>query len=125
MFKKEFIEIVKKEVSKAGHNFDKETVIINFRDRSYSPEQGGIHPVEIMLVQWKVFYVTDFCYFGQFGELIKELDWDFSIGRFQQLGIGESREYPISEGCELFQMWQGNFVSYYNMGAYDEIAVSM
>lgn len=125
MFTKAFIEIVKKEVTKAGHNFDKGTVIINFRDKSYSPETGGFHPVEVMLVQGEVFYVTDFCYFGSFNELVKDLDWDFSIGRFQQLGMGESREYPISEGNELFQVWQNNFVSYYGMGVYDEIKVNI
>jgi len=125
MFKKEFIEIIRKEVSKVGHEFHKDTVIINFRDKSYSPKMGGFHPVEVMLEEAEVLYVTDFCYFGQFNEMVKDLDWDFALGRFQQLGLGESREYPISEGYQLFQVWQSNFVSYYRMSAYDEIDVEM
>ena len=123
MFKKEFIEIVRKEIEKRGHSFDGDTVILNFRDKSYSPKEGGFHPVEIMIEDGKILYVTDFCYYGQFDELVKGLDFDFGCGRFQQLGLGDSREYPISEGYQLFQIYQDNFISYYKMGAYDQIKV--
>jgi len=123
MFKKEFIEIVKEEIEKRDHDFDGDTVILNFRDESYSPVEGGFHPVEIMIEKGEIQYVTDFCFYGSFDELVKGLDFDFACKRFQQLGLGDSREYPISEGYQLFQIYQDNFISYYRMGAYDQIKV--
>jgi hypothetical protein len=86
--------------------------IINFKDPDYSAESGGYHPVEMWIDELGRFqYITDFAYVGQgrHAELVKELDFDFSFGLFQQLG----RDYPIIEGAELFNIWQGNFCDYY------------
>ncbi|MCX0445921.1 DUF2787 family protein, partial [Aeromonas veronii] len=55
----------------------------NFRSPTYSPGQGGAHPVEIRLIRgldgWLFDYVTDFSYqgLGQDAELGKELDFNF------------------------------------------------
>jgi hypothetical protein len=61
-------------------------------------------------------YVTDFSYvgYGGYEELVKELDFDFSLGLFQQF----DRCYPIESAREMFLMWQQNFCAYYHMGVY-------
>jgi hypothetical protein len=87
-------------------------VTLNFRDPDYSAESGGYHPVEICVdAQGRIQYITDFAYVGDghYAELDKELDFDFSYGKFQQMG----REYPIKQWASLFKIWQSNFCSYY------------
>ena len=41
-----------------------QSVVINFREKSYSPENGGYHPVEVRITrlndQWVFDYITDF-----------------------------------------------------------------
>ena len=94
-----------------------EAVTINFRDPSYSVDDGGFHPVEIRISKsGRIEYITDFAYVGipPFADLAKEIDFDFKLGLFQHLG----REYPIAEGAELFTIWQNNFISYYRMGVF-------
>jgi len=56
-------------------------------------------------------YVTDFAHVGRPPqvELAKELDFDFGNRYFGHVGI----DYPLSEGAELFAIFQENFVSYY------------
>jgi len=91
--------------------------MINFRDPAYSAEDGGYHPVEIALNGvGRLYYITDFAYVGTGGcaELVKELDFDFDIGLFQQFAM----EYPIATGRMLYQIWENNFISYYEMGVY-------
>lgn len=75
--------------------------ILNFRDPDYSAESGGYHPVEIAVDgQGRIQYITDFAYVGDghYAELDKELDFDFSYGKFQQMG----KEYPIQQGASLY-----------------------
>ncbi len=86
--------------------------IFNFRDPDYSAEGGGYHPVEIYIDENGRFkYLTDFAYVGDghYAELVKELDFDLSLGLFQQMG----RDYPIAQGKGLFRIWQSNFCAYY------------
>ena len=92
-------------------------VCLNFRDPHYSPERGGYHPVEVAIAgAGTLLYVTDFCYVGEapFAELVKELDFDCSLGLFQTRG----REFPLAQGDGLFQLWQRNFCDYYRGGVY-------
>ena len=97
----------------AAHPIDTaEGIIYSFRDPDYSAESGGYHPVEIHVnAQGRIMYITDFCYVGEgpYAELVKELDFDFGYGVFQQMG----REYPIKQGAALFRIWQANFCAYY------------
>ena len=51
---------------------------------------------------------------GDLAELVKELDFDFSLGLLQQAG----REFPIPRGRELFRLWPSNVVGYYQSGVY-------
>ena len=92
-----------------------DSVTINFRDQNYSAEDGGFHPVEIRLEQrsddWHFCYITDFTYvgIGPYAELAKDLDFDFQAGIFQTLfGV-----FPIEQGGEMYQIWEGNFLHYW------------
>jgi hypothetical protein len=92
-----------------------EAVTINFRDPDYSAEKGGFHPVEIRLEKrsdaWQFCYITDFCYVGSgyTAELAKDLDFDFQAGVFQNLfGI-----FPIEQATDMYQIWESNFLHYW------------
>ncbi|WP_339012807.1 DUF2787 family protein [Aeromonas popoffii] len=92
---------------------------LNFRSPTYSPEQGGVHPVEIRLIRgldgWLFDYVTDFSYqgLGQDAELDKELDFNFLDGEHYLQGWGP---LPTAEAQELFNMWQNSFLAYAQLG---------
>jgi hypothetical protein len=99
-------------------------VILHFRDPGYSAETGGFHPVEICIrATGRIEYITDFAFVGRgpYAELVKEIDFDFSLGLLQHF----SREFPIYAGRELFAVWQENFVAYHRMGAYTVEASEM
>ncbi|EGR2610470.1 hypothetical protein CGG83_22350 [Vibrio parahaemolyticus] len=103
-----------------------QSVVINFRDSSYNAEsRSGFHPVEIRLVrlydQWIFDYITDFAYCGgPYPELVKEVDFNFSSGT---ASFSYVPELPItsSEVMEFYSMWESNFLSYVEMGVFDEI----
>lgn len=97
------------------HSVTGDSVTINFRDPSYSAENGGFHPVEIRLEvraqAWHFCYITDFTYVGSgpYAELAKDLDFDFGAGVFQNLfGV-----FPIEQASEMYQIWEGNFLHYW------------
>ena len=118
--RKPFIQILQKALEQAEGLSG--SVILSFKDPEYSYETGGFHPVEIMIsASGQIHYITDFSYVGTppFVELEKELDFDFSLGVFQQFG----REYPITEAWELFQVWQKNFCAHFAMDIY-QVTVS-
>lgn len=94
---------------------DTDSVTINFRDPTYSPEAGGFHPVEIRLERqgskWHFCYITDFAFLGSrpYAELTKDLDFDFQLGVFQNLfGV-----FPIEQATDMYQIWEGNFLHYW------------
>ena len=105
-----------------------QSVVINFREKSYSPENGGYHPVEIRISrlndQWVFDYITDFSYCGLMPELEKEIDFDFGHGVAYIRYMGE---VPIIESsvAEFYSMWETNFLSYVGMDCFDEIEVSI
>ncbi len=109
-----FVTILEKELVQA--NVVSDGAILSFKDPNYSAERGGFHPVEIAVSDHRIGYVTDFSYVGTapFIELAKELDFDFSLQLFQQMGT----DYPLHMGAGLFQVWQQNFCAYYDMGVY-------
>jgi len=97
------------------HGGKGDSVTINFRDPSYSAESGGFHPVEIRLAKreqgWHFCYITDFTYVGSgpYAELAKDLDFDFDAGVFQNLfGV-----FPIEQATDMYQIWEGNFLHYW------------
>ncbi|EJS4060939.1 DUF2787 domain-containing protein [Vibrio parahaemolyticus] len=106
-----------------------QSVVFNFRDSSYSSENGGWHPVEIRLVrlydQWIFDYITDFAYCGgPYPEPVKEVDFNFSSGT---ASFSYVPELPItsSEVMEFYSMWESNFLSYVEMGVFDEIKITV
>jgi len=90
----EFIQFI------TGHVTEDGLTTINLNDTSYSPTEGGFHPVEIMINKrgekaWVV-YVTDFEYVGDGynTELAKSNDFDFLNNVYFSLNIG--RELPLT-----------------------------
>ena len=105
-------------------------IIINYRDSSYSTEAGGYHPVEIALQRernsnrWYLLYITDFCYYGSpYAELVKELDFDFSLEQFSSCHLHPQSIYQSSVK-EIYQLWESNFLHYLGFGAYDQVKMS-
>ncbi|MEZ8775051.1 DUF2787 family protein [Vibrio sp. 10N.247.310.17] len=105
-----------------------QSIVINFRDTSYSSENGGYHPIEISISrlgdQWVFDYITDFSYCGLMPELEKEIDFDFGHGVAFIRYMGE---VPITESsvAEFYSMWETNFLSYIGMDCFDEIKVTV
>ncbi|KAE9626358.1 DUF2787 domain-containing protein [Aeromonas veronii] len=91
----------------------------HFRNPTYSPTAGGVHPVEIRLIRqagcWRFDYITDFSYQGQGqdAELCKELDFNFLDNEHYLQGWGP---LPMAEAQELFTLWQHNFLAYAQLG---------
>jgi hypothetical protein len=114
---KALIQIIEKELAKVNTTASLNT-ILNFRDSTYSATEGGFHPVEIMINdKGQIQYITDFAYvgFGDYAELAKELDFDFSCGLVEQFG----HCYPIENAWELFPVFVQNFCAYYHQGVFD------
>ncbi|MEZ8013947.1 MULTISPECIES: DUF2787 domain-containing protein [Vibrio] len=109
---------------------DGESLTINFRDTTYSAEAGGYHPVEIMLLkedesQYQIQYLTDFAYQGNiYPELERNVDFDVANGQalIAPMGWQSCHNKAI---VEFYSLWEGNFLAYLQMGAYDEIKISM
>ena len=93
----------------------------HFRNPTYSPTTGGVHPVEIRLIRslngWLFDYITDFSYqgLGQDTELCKELDFNFLDNEHYLQGWGP---LPMAEAQELFTLWQHNFLAYAQLGCF-------
>ena len=108
------------------------SVIFNFRDKSYSAENGGFHPVEIALTKeadntWQYTYITDFAFVGNhYPELAKELDFDFLSGEWFASYLGRYSSIKDDGAAkELYQLWEHNFLAYADMGMYDEIEINV
>ncbi|WP_165310221.1 DUF2787 domain-containing protein [Vibrio ziniensis] len=106
-----------------------QSVVFNFRDSSYSSENGGFHPIEIRLVrcndQWIFDYITDFAYCGgPYPELVKEVNFNFSS---ETASFSYVPDLPITSNdvAEFYSMWETNFLSYVEMGVFDEIKVTV
>ncbi|MBN8106957.1 DUF2787 domain-containing protein [Vibrio parahaemolyticus] len=105
-------------------------LVFNFRDKSYSAEEGGFHPVEIAICHtstgaWSIEYITDFAYMGNhYPELERNLDFDFRVGQFFVAYRGWLPMQGSRDAKELYQLWENNFLDYIDIDAYNEIAVT-
>ncbi|MEH0667746.1 DUF2787 domain-containing protein [Vibrio scophthalmi] len=105
-------------------------LVFNFRDKSYSAEEGGFHPVEIAICHtstggWSIEYITDFAYMGSYyPELERNLDFDFRVGQFFVAYRGWLPMQGSRDAKELYQLWETNFLAYVDMDSYNEIAVT-
>jgi hypothetical protein len=94
-----------------------EVIALNFRDPTYSAENGGFHPVEIHVdSKGDILSITDFSYFGMepFIELGIELDWGFEHDHFRQF----DSMYDLECGRSLLGLYLANFTAYYKSGVY-------
>ena len=67
MLPPDFVQVINGVVQHAPESENGNGVIINFRDKSYSSENGGYHPVEIHVdSKGNVLSITDFAYFGMY-----------------------------------------------------------
>ena len=92
-------------------------VAVNFRDPSYSAENGGYHPVEIHIdSNGNLLSITDFAYFGcpPMVELGIELDWSFEHDYFRQF----DSMHDLECGRGLLGLYIRNFTAYYSSGVY-------
>lgn len=120
---KDFQRIIQKEMEAANRKTFRRGVVLNFKDPSYSFEEGGFHPVEVGInEEGQIIYITDFAYVGSppFVELTKSLDFAFEYDVFQQGGF----DYPIDNGKQLFSVFINNFCVYHDMGVFKEVTVS-
>ncbi|HCE2310184.1 TPA: DUF2787 domain-containing protein [Vibrio parahaemolyticus] len=104
------------------------SITLNFRDSTYSPTEGGYHPVEIGLHKsgehWQLDYITDFAYVGNpYPELEKEIDFNFADGYVYVIFSGD---FPFTnpDSIKLYEIWENNFISYVEMGCFDQIEVA-
>lgn len=110
------INILQHEINAAGINGNSGAVL-NFRDPEYDHVTGGYHPVEVSIAaDGSIRYITDFALYGcpPHVELCKEIDFDFGLRTLQHM----SREYPIKQGRELYDLWEANFINYHQSGVY-------
>lgn len=111
----------------SGHLTESTTALtFNFRDKSYSAESGGWHPVEIRIYLknkcWHFDYITDFSYQGSvYPELAKEVDFDFGSGYAFLVYQGDML---LSEVTDFYKLWESNFVEYVKMDCFDEIRIT-
>jgi hypothetical protein len=104
-------------------------ITLNFRDTTYSAEAGGFHPVEIAMQKdsaqrWSILYITDFAYMGNYyPELERSVDFDIgnNMAFFTGVGWQAIDAYGVND---FYQIWEGNFLSYLEMDAFDEIKLS-
>ncbi|EIZ1551712.1 DUF2787 domain-containing protein [Vibrio parahaemolyticus] len=105
-------------------------LVFNFRDKTYSADEGGFHPVEMAIChtstgEWSIEYITDFAYMGNhYPELERNLDFDFRVGQFFVAYRGWLPIQSNRDAKELYQLWESNFLAYVDTDAYNDITVT-
>jgi hypothetical protein len=116
MLDPEFVTIMNNQLKDTSLDAS-EIVALNFRDPTYSAENGGFHPVEIHVgANGEILSITDFAYFGMppMVELGIELDWSFEQNSFRQFDTF----YDLECGRGLLGLYTKNFVSYFKSDVY-------
>ena len=117
MLPPEFVQVINGVVQSSPEAANGNGVIINFRDKTYSPKNGGYHPIEVHIdSNGNLLSITDFAYFGipPMVELGIELDWSFEQDSFRQF----DSFYDLECGRSLLGLYLANFTSYYRSGVY-------
>ncbi|MGL4711846.1 MAG: DUF2787 domain-containing protein [Shewanella sp.] len=120
-----FYHVIEKELVNVDLK-DANSITLNFRDPDYSAEAGGFHTVEVRLERqqdhWRLVYVTEFAFRGYPDpELVKDIDICFNSKQVYSLFSGWIGE---RESQGLITLFSDNFVSYYQMEAY-QVQVSL
>ena len=107
-------------------------LVLIFQDSGYSAEQGGYHPIELLLKRpsvqsetWQLAYITSRSYQGKDkAQLKRELDFDFQSGKCLLSALSGWQLIDGSDDAlESYRLWESNFLAYLNWGAYDRIQV--
>lgn len=107
-------------------------LVLTFQDSRYSAEQGGYHPIELLLKRpsvqsdtWQLAYITSRSYQGrEITTLTRELDFDFQSGKCLLSSLSGWQCIDGShDALELYRLWESNFLAYLDWGAYDRIQV--
>lgn len=104
-------------------------IVVCFKDSTYSVETGGYHPVEIAISSdaeggWQCEYITDFANSGgPFPELVKNINFDFLDDSMTTV-MGIQLPLKHRDSRDFYQLWEANFISYYEMGSYDKVEVT-
>ena len=107
-------------------------LVLTFQDGGYRAEQGGYHPIELLLKRpsvqsdtWQLAYITSRSYQGKDNaQLKRELDFDFQSGKcLLSVLSGWQLIDGSDDALELHRLWESNFLAYLNWGAYDRIDV--
>ena len=117
MLNPDFVTIMNNQLKDTSLDASK-VIALNFRDPSYSAENGGYHPVEIHFdSKGNILCVTDFSLVGipPFVELGIELDWNFEQDSFRQF----DSMYDLVCGRGLLGLYLANFTTYYKSGVYE------
>ncbi|MGO2509921.1 MAG: DUF2787 family protein [Vibrio hibernica] len=105
-------------------------LVLIFQDSGYSAEQGGYHPIELLLKRpsaqsdtWQLAYITSRSYQGKDNaQLKRELDFDFQSGKcLLSMLSGWQFIDGSDDALELYRLWESNFLAYLYWGAYDRI----
>ncbi|MCF7355537.1 DUF2787 domain-containing protein [Vibrio sp. CK2-1] len=110
-----------------------QSITFNFKDTSYTAEEGGFHPVEIMLKRtdsnqpWTLAYITDFAYLGRvYPELERCLDFDFQSGSCFLFPACYWQSLKNNKhASELYALWETAFLQYLEMDSYNQISVRL
>ena len=101
---------------------------LRFRDKNYSAESGGCHPVDIGLTitdkaNVTIIYITDFAYVGKhYPALKRHIDFDFRHQLYFTVDTGWQR-IQLSEVEDLYRIWEKGFINHVREGIYDDINV--
>ncbi len=112
-----FVQVINRVIESADAT-NGDGAIINFRDPTYSAENGGFHSVELSISpSGDLLYLTDFAYFGMppMAELGIELDWNFEQDSFRQF----DSFYDLECGRSLLGLYTKNFTAYHRSGVYE------
>ncbi|MFL0838478.1 DUF2787 family protein [Vibrio parahaemolyticus] len=111
-----------------GSKATSQRLTLRFRDKSYSVESGGCHPVDIGLTitdkaNVTIIYITDFAYVGKhYPTLKRHIDFDFRHQLYFTVDTGWQR-IQSSKVERLYQTWEKGFIHHVREGRYDDINV--
>ncbi|MGI9918138.1 DUF2787 family protein [Vibrio jasicida] len=111
-----------------GSKATSQRLTLRFRDKSYSAESGGCHPVDIGLTitdkaKVTIIYITDFAYAGKYYPALKRhIDFDFRHQLYFTVDTGWQRLQP-SKAEDLYREWEARFMEHVREGRYDDINV--
>ncbi|AWB00938.1 DUF2787 domain-containing protein [Vibrio harveyi] len=126
---KSFLQLLSKHCqAQLGSEATSRRLTLRFRDKNYSVESGGCHPVDIGLTitdkaNVTIIYITDFAYVGKhYPALKRHIDFDFRHQLYFTVDTGWQR-IQLSEVEDLYRIWEKGFINHVREGIYDDINV--